>query len=206
MPDTENNVFREDALAQSRLADRRIALIGRAEEEVRGKSARKGENAGIVIFDVQPIISESGTANYAPVDDIRQAASMLIYMGSPSREFTINAKFVSRTKKEATINRKQAQILRSWRMPEASGNSSWNKKAPSRLTLTGFAGWFNEIKVRMISCNLEYPDDVDYVRTTDGYDVPIVWPISITLREARSPDDLKGFNITDFRKGKLSTW
>lgn len=197
----------ESDFLTSNAAARAIGLIGRAEEEVQsGRATRLGQNTGIVIFEVQPTITESASANYAPVDDIRQAASMLIYMGSPSREFTINGRFVSRTKREADRNWKQVQILKSWRMPEASGDGAYNMKSPSRLTLTGFASWFNQVKVRMTSCNIEYPEDVDYIRSNDGYDVPIIWPVTVTLKEARSPTDLKRFDIKDFRKGQLNEW
>jgi len=190
---------------------RQISLIGRAEEEVQddlaaAKNRRLGKNTGVVTFSVQPIISETGTATYLPIDDIRQAASMLIYMGSPSREFSINAKFVSRTKQEADTAWKYVQILRSWRKPEAPKNNEFNMKSPSRLSLRGFSGWFNEIPVRLTSLNSEMPDDVDYIKSHGGQDVPIIWPVTLSLKESRSPTELQDFNIEDFRTGKLGEW
>lgn len=190
---------------------RKIALIGKVEEELSSsgqaaKANRLGNSSGIVEFEVQPTVSETASASYAPVDDIRQAASMLIYMGSPSREFSITAKLVSRTKREAELAWKKVQILRSWRMPEASGNNSFNAKSPSRLTLSGLSGWYNQIAVRMTNLTIENPEDVDYIKSYSGYDVPIVWPITISLKEARSPNELKRFDIISFRQGRLEKW
>lgn len=200
----------ERELAEAALASRKIALVGRAEDEIQSdlppaKARRLGANTGIVEFDVQPVVTESGSASYAAVDDIRQAASLLIYMGSPSREFTITSKFVSRTKKEAEANWRRVQILRSWRTPEAEGGGM-NMKTPSRLTLTGLSGWFNQIPVRLTNLSIDEPDDVDYIKSYEGYDVPIVWPVTINLKEARSPNELSQFNIKAFRAGKLEEW
>lgn len=200
----ERNILEEKGSATQ------IALIGRAEDELQddlegAKSRRLGKNTGIVIFDVQPIVSESGSATYAPIDDIRQAASMLIYMGSPSRDFSITAKFVSRTEAEANTNKKYVQTLRSWRMPETAGGD-FNLTTPSRLTLLGLNGWFNQVAVRMTNLTIESPDDVDYIQATDGTRVPIVWPVTISLKEARSPANLQEFNIEQFRRGELPEW
>lgn len=201
---------RERAILEQRSTATQIALIGRAEDELQddiiaAKNRRLGRNTGIVIFDVQPIVSESGSATYAPIDDIRQAASMLIYMGSPSRDFSITAKFVSRTRIEATQNSRYVQLLRSWRMPEATGGD-FNITTPSRLTLLGLNGWFNQVTVRMTNLTIESPDDVDYVQSYDGQKVPIVWPVTISLKEARSPTNLTEFNIEQFRRGELPEW
>lgn len=202
----------ERRILEQKSSNKQIALIGRAGDELQNdpaaaKNRRLGKNTGVVVFDVQPIVSESGSATYAPIDDIRQAASMLIYMGSPSRDFTINAKFVSRTTEEANKNRKHVQTLRSWRMPEATGGG-YNMTTPSRLTLIGLGGWFNQVSVRMTNITIETPDDVDYIETDgpDRYRVPIVWPVSISLKEARSPTELQLFNIEQFRKGELLEW
>lgn len=199
---------RERAILEQQGEAKQIALIGRAEDELQedtNRNRRLGQNTGIVVFDVQPIVSESGSATYAPIDDIRQAASMLIYMGSPSRDFTINAKFVSRTRAEATTNKRYVQTLRSWRMPEASGGG-FNMTTPSRLTLLGLNGWFNQVAVRMTNLTIETPDDVDYIDSYDDGRVPIVWPVTITLKEARSPSELQAFEIEAFRDGLLPEW
>jgi len=166
-----------------------------------------GEKTGDVIFEVQPTVSESGSVSYFEIGDIRQAANMLIYMGTPSREFSINGRFVSRSNAEATKNWKYVQRLRGWRMPEQSGGQLNATQTPSRLTLTGLGDWFNKIKVRIVSLNIEEPEDVDYIRTNDNkYDVPIIWPVSVTLKEARSIEEMREFDITKFRAGTLGGW
>ena len=161
-------------------------------------------NTGTVVFDVQPNVTESGGVSYFEIGDIRQAANMLIYMGTPSREFSINGRFVSRSIAEATINWWYVQLLRSWRMPEMQGGDFNAKKTPSRLKLRGLGNWFNDIEVRITNLSIEEPEDVDYITTGNGKDVPIVWPVSVSLKEAKSVEELRGFNIQEFRQGKLS--
>ena len=79
-----------------------------------------GVSTGSVSFDVTPDINESGTASYFEASEIRAPCSILIYMGSPSRTFQINAKLISRTTAEAYATEQKVNILRSWRMPESS--------------------------------------------------------------------------------------
>lgn len=203
--------------------NRKIILQGEAIEEVRESqsvaptleqsSNQTLRNAGFilpedstgeVVFEVQPSVSESGSASYFEIGDIRQAANLMVYMGSPSREFSINGRFVSRSEQEARRNLKYVRHLRSWRMPEKKG-SDINLKAPSRLKMKGLGDWFNKIHVRLVNLTIESPEDVDYIRV-DGVDVPIVWPVSVSLKETRSVAELRKFNIEDFRKGDLITW
>lgn len=160
---------------------------------------------GAVIFEVQPNISESGSVSYFEIGDVRQAANMMIYMGTPSREFSIQGRFVSRTENEAYANWRYVQLLRSWRMPEKRGGGV-NLKTPSRLKLSGFGDWFNNIHVRITSLNIEMPDTTDYIRTFNGKDVPIVWPVTVTLKETRSIEALRRFRIQEFRDGVLDAW
>lgn len=161
-------------------------------------------STGSVIFDVQPSTTETGSVSYFEIGDIRQAANMLVYMGSPSREFSINGRFVSRSVSEAEKNLKYVRHLRSWRMPEKETDGI-NLKTPSRLRLKGYGNWFNAIHVRITSLTIEMPEDVDYIRAGKA-DVPIVWPVTVSLKETRSIDELRQFNINSFREGTLGGW
>jgi len=164
------------------------------------------ESSGNVIFFVQPIITESGTTNYTEIGDrIRQAASLLVYQGSPSRTFSIDATFVSRTETEAIINLKYVNTLRSWRMPEKQGAGDTEIKSPSRLFLWGLNKQFKGIPVRMTDLNIPLNDESDYITTKKGA-VPIVWNVSVTLKEARAIEELNSFDIQQFREGTLDGW
>jgi hypothetical protein len=186
----------------------KIFLIGKTEEELSGDDDPSIN--GLVPFDVQPIISESGSTIYNEINDIRQAGSMMIFMGSPGRDFSINGRFVSRSREEATLNKNRVQTLRSWRMPEKGPESDFTSKSPARVYLMGYGGQFSSdamgIPTRMTSLSIEYPDDTDYIHTNDGDYVPIIWPITVSLKETRSVDELKEFNIQDFRGGTLGGW
>jgi len=188
-----------------------IFLTGRVQEEIGTDAqtqtipAATGQPTGVVVFFVQPNVSESGTANYLEVGDMRQAASLLIYTGSPSRTFSIDATFVSRTVSEAETNLAYVNTLRSWRMPEKTGDGEFNTKTPSRLFLNGLNNQFKQVAVRMTDLSITLNEENDYIITPKGA-VPIVWNVSITLKEARSIQELRDFNIQSFREGTLNGW
>jgi hypothetical protein len=161
-----------------------------------------------VVFHATPQVQESGTADWVEQTYVRQPASIMWYRGSPSRNFTITAKFISRTKKEANRTFRYVNLLRSWRMPEFNGAE------PQVLHLFGYGQTFRGIPVVIRSLNIDYNDDVDYIKTDmkdvaggkGDSDVPIVLPVSLTLQEIHSSNDFKGFNIEEFRKGILPWW
>lgn len=67
-----------------------------------------------VTFFLTPEISESRSVNYLEIGDIRLPASILIYMGSPSRSFNISAKFMARSQAEADVAFRNKSLLESW--------------------------------------------------------------------------------------------
>lgn len=170
--------------------------------------AEKGGYA--VAFDVTPDINESATAMYGEVSDIRAPASILIYSGSPSRTFQINAKLLSRTDVEAARTERSINRLRSWRMPESlKGGAAL--AIPTILNLSGYGDTFKFIPVVMTSLSIDWSSEFDSVRADGtGSAIPIITPVSISLREVRNQDgDITGldsFDIDMFRAGILKHW
>ncbi len=174
-------------------------------------------NSGVT-FLITPNVSESGSATYGEISDIRMPASIIYYLGSPSRLFTITGKLFARTKSEADYTYTIIRLLRSWRMPEKGagqqGGGSGTELAtgaggqstPKILQLSGYNGMFNNITVVMTELNFTFPDDVDYITASSGHKVPILSEVSITLKEGRSIQDLKQFDINSFRSGRLPNW
>lgn len=187
---------------------RAISLGGFVEEEIFNDDVNtRPASSGIVVFEVQPNVSEMGTASYTQIDNIRQPGTLMIYAGSPGREFSISAKFVSRSVDEAEKNSRYVQLLRSWRLPDKSGTVADNDMppAPSRLRLSGLSGWFKSVPVRMTSLSIETNEDVDYINCSRGA-VPIVWNVQVSLKESRSLAELNEFDIDKFRRGVLPSW
>lgn len=170
-------------------------------------SGRGGSSAsGSVVFDIQPDVSEAASASYAEFAEARLPSSILIYQGTPARNFSINAKMISRTESEATANYGKLMMLKSWRFPERF------VETPSILRLYGYNGLFNGIYTVMTNINVEYSSEVDYISTSGGTRMPIVMDVSISLKEAQALEDsdisrvLSGFDITSFRQGRLDGW
>lgn len=166
-----------------------------------------------VVFEVSPEITESGSASYVDISDIRGPASILYYQGSASRNFSISAKFVSRTTAEATQTARNLHILKSWRVPEST-TGGVGLSPPTLLYLQGYGSLLKNIPVVMTDLSIELPSEHDYVE--DGVTaVPIITSVSISLREAHGLADSDGedtlsqlgrFNIIDYRLGRLEGW
>lgn len=123
-----------------------------------------------VTFVVTPEMSESKTVNYIEINEIRQAGSILIFIGSPGRTFSVNVKLISRNAEEAAANFKRLSILKSWGMPSKgiagtveSTGEQLDSDAPKVLYLKGYGALFKRIQVVMKSINIEYPADSDYI-------------------------------------------
>lgn len=159
-----------------------------------------------VTFNITPDISESQQVIYNEIADIRQAASILIYMGSPARNWNITAKFLARTPGEAEATYLDTQLLKSWSKPDNNYVYADNDEAPHVLRLRGYGAQWKGIPVVIRSLNFEHSSEVDYVRATGGADVPIVQTVSIQLTEARTPDELDTFDLEKFKLGILPNW
>lgn len=165
-----------------------------------------------VTFKVRPELSISSSANYVDVSEIRQAASIMIYMGSPSRSLSVNAKLVSRTVREADMNFEILHKLRSWRMPRKdSTGGDTTPDSPPGLQLCGYGledvGNFRAIDCVMVGLNEDFPVDVDYITCSNKAEMPIIMTVSISLKEIHDPASLdKVFNFAQYKSGMLKNW
>lgn len=158
-----------------------------------------------VIFHATPEVTEVGTAIWVDFHELRGPASISYYMGSPSRNFSISAKLVSRTTAEANKNLRYVNILRSWRMPYIE-NGGFGTAEPEVLHLFGYGNVFRGIPVIVKSLNIELNSETDYIKSSNNSDVPIIWPVSISLQEIHTINDFDSFKIGDFKKGILPWW
>lgn len=222
--DTAANRRRRDVRDQIRTArgSGDIATLNRITEEQRALAANGGESYDrgnySVVFELTPEITESGSAQYADVGDIRGPASVLWYQGSPSRTFSINAKFIARTSEEATVVARNINYIKSWRMPEDLSGGAVGLTPPTLLYLEGYRQMLREIPVVLTDYSLELTSEHDGIISDNGnFVVPIYTTMSLSLKEAHSleggglggdgrTDGLDSFNILDYRLGNLQGW
>lgn len=164
-----------------------------------------------VNFAVTPEVSETKGTLYTEVSEIRKAASILVYIGSPSRTFSINASLVSRTEEEAAENFIKLSLLKSWAMPDANnagvGAGALNVGSPSVLYLYGYGKVFKRIQMIMKNITVSYPHDTDYISTGDGKTkMPIILSVNLSFQEIRSGDELDKFDIEKYKVGLLEDW
>lgn len=154
-----------------------------------------------VVFNNTPELSESSQAIFNEISGIRSAASILIYQGSPSRTYSISARFVSRTVEEAKDNYANVNVLKAWRMPMSRFDD------PETLRLYAYGNSIKGVPVVLASVTVEWPSEVDYIVIDgDGTSVPIIQTASLTLKEIRSWDDLEAFSYTKYKSGLLEGW
>jgi hypothetical protein len=136
-----------------------------------------------VIFDVSPSVSETRSAEY--VDQaLPGPVGITVYKLTGNRRFSINAKIVSRTEKEAAKNYGYVNVLRSWLIPQSADGSNAQVGRPPLLRLNGYLKQFYNIPVVLADLNINFPEDVDYIEVTEDAMVPIVQSIDLTLIES----------------------
>lgn len=205
------------AVVDQNKAIRKVSLVGNYGTGARpltgdsrlapsGTAISQAKEQRIVVFDSTPDLSESGSTVLIDIGDIRAAASVVIYMGSPSRTFSITARFISRDSDEADKTYENITNLKAWRMPMLAPGVGFNAEAET-LRLFAYEDSLKGIPVMIQSLNIEWPSDIDYVYSDKyGTQIPIIQTASIQLKEVRSFDDLKTFDYAQFRNGSLNTW
>lgn len=168
----------------------------------------QSDSSSRVTFKVQPEISESKNVNYIEVSEIRQAASILIFIGSPGRQFNLNVKLVSRTVAEADKNFEYLHRMKSWAMPKKGETGpSGDSETPPVLRIVGYNNNFKDIRVVLRSITVEYPVECDYINASNGdTPMPIIMPIALSFQETRSADELRAFDFDKYKQGKLDIW
>lgn len=99
-------------------------------------------------------------------------------------------------------------------MPETIGGNGVGSGAdgqpdsPTIVNLYGYGDMFQAIPTVMRNLNLEFPSDVDYIKASNGTDIPILMNVSITLQEAHQINDIIDgkFDIFQYRQGTLRNW
>jgi len=75
----------------------------------------------------------------------------------------------------------------------------------SRIVTTrwNIAQHINRVPTVIQQLTIPYPNDVDYITTSNGVPMPLIMNIDITLLETHSPNAYEGFNLNAFREGRL---
>jgi hypothetical protein len=203
------------ATTQSVPADLANALVNPEDKTASFKvrlTAPYLDSTETIVLDVMPTIDESRSASYDAVPIIHHPGEILKYRSTSSRNWGIQTRLISRNPEEAAKNLAYVNIIRSWVMPYYGAGTAITEEGsklgapPPIITLEGYG----EKMIGPITCVLEsyswnWPNDVDYIRTEgDNQPFPAIISISLTLKEALSPAEYSGFDLTAYREGRLS--
>jgi hypothetical protein len=166
----------------------------------------------VVMFNVTPTITEKRSADYAGVDIIHHPGQIQKWRTTRARDWSMQAKLISRTTGEATKNQEIIQVIRSWVMPYygyGTGKDTQLKSklgAPPDILILEAYGDRNigPLPVVLTSYSWEWPQEYDYIPTTSGDPFPVLINISLDLLEAYSPREYSNFSLADYRIGNLS--
>lgn len=167
------------------------------------------EPGEIVEFVVSPKIDESRTVDYEAVQPIHHPGVILKYKSTGAREWTVAARLIVRTEEEATKNHRYINWIRSWAMPYYGVGTQQNYPnllgaPPPILTFSGYGVKnIGPIPVILSQYSWSWPNDVDWLPADDGTPFPVLFDLSLTLREAYSPAEFTGFNLRYFKEGIL---
>ena len=62
----------------------------------------------------------------------------------------------------------------------------------------------NRIPVVIQQLTIPYPNDIDYITSSNGVPMPIIMNLDLSLIETHSPNSYEAFSLDDFRQGRLT--
>ncbi len=72
-----------------------------------------------------------------------------------------------------------------------------------KTNMWNIAQHINRIPVVIQQLTIPYPNDVDYITTSDGVPMPIIMNLDLALIETHSPNSYERFDLNAFKQGKL---
>lgn len=183
---------------------------GNAKSKGAGYFVTLKSKSDTVVFDVMPTISESRDTNYDSIDLAHAPTPIMKYRNTSGRAWSVGQiRLISRNPAEATANQLTLNILRSWQMPyygygTESENASMLGAPPEILTFNAYGSNIQNITVVLTHLAVSWPNDIDYIETTNKEPFPVILTIDISLAEAWSPQEISGFSLAKYRQGDMS--
>lgn len=166
-----------------------------------------------IVFDVMPTISENISATYDSVDLIHHPGQILKYKNTNARGWGIQADLVSRTKSEASKNKRIIQILRSLVMPfygQGTAENSLTKDrlgAPPQLVILSAygPGMIGPVTCVLESVDWTFENEMDYIATEENEPFPVYMKLSIQLKETYTPSEFTNFDLMKYKSGDVAS-
>lgn len=107
-------------------------------------------SSDLVVFNTQPMFSETSTATYSEIAPTHSIGSFQLYENSPSRHFELSdIKLISRNGKEARSNLRKILLLKGWTKSyfgDTTGTSTVNGSNKSKTSTQIITSSLNEMK------------------------------------------------------------
>jgi len=83
------------------------------------------------------------------------------------------------------------------------GSETKQNKSGNTSNIWNVSQHINRVPVVIQQLTIPYPNDMDYITTSNGVPMPLIMNIDIALIETHSPNSYEGFNLDAYKKGIL---
>lgn len=161
---------------------------------------------GGVIFDNTPSLSVVYTSSYTAYELMHSNYELNAYQKSSISDFQIQAaRLTSETREKADYTLAVMQFFRTFTKMNYGQNDPDAGLPPRIMNFSAYGQYmFNNVPVAIRTYTIQLQDNVDYVQTSFGTQVPLIMDINITLTYMPTPSKIKReFSLNSFANGSL---
>jgi hypothetical protein len=136
-----------------------------------------------IVFEASAAVSESRSSTWDGYAITHLPTAILSYRYTSARKFGVQAKLISRTPAEASINAGYLDLIRSWILPDFGGTGA----TPPTCIFNAYGNSnIQNLPVIIDQYNWSFPEDVDYI-FTGSHPMPVIGLLTFELQEIYSP-------------------
>lgn len=162
--------------------------------------------AGGVVFENTPSISVVYTSSYTSYELMHSNYELNAYQKSSISDFQIQAaRLTSETREKADYTLAAMQFFRTFTKMNYGQNDVDAGLPPRLMNFSAYGQYmFQDVPVAVRTYTTQLQDNVDYVQTSFGTQVPLIVDINITLTYMPTPSNIKReFSLSNFANGSL---
>lgn len=162
--------------------------------------------AGGVVFENTPSISVVYTSSYTAYELMHSNYELNAYQKSSISDFQIQAaRLTSETREKADYTLAVMQFFRTFTKMNYGQNDVDAGLPPRLMNFSAYGQYmFQDVPVAVRTYTTQLQDNVDYVQTSFGTQVPLIVDINITLTYMPTPSNIKReFSLSNFANGSL---
>ena len=161
------------------------------------------KETGGVVFPFTPSVSFTTSAEYSSTEPLHSNYPFQSFKTARVEDITITGDFSVQTSKDAEYWLAATRFFRTatkmfYGKSEAAGNP------PIICHLSGYGSQiFDRVPIVITTFNLEFPSDIDYIKSADGTWVPSLSTLVVTTRPVYNRSQLRQFSLQQYAQGNM---